>query len=430
MTDEAAISTAIDAISLARDGKFDEIADQFAPQLRALVSGPAIEAAWKTEIERVGAVQSLGTPATANPTTGVTTVTIPVVCAGGELAVAVTVHESGALMGIQFVAPGGQSGPSQGWEAPSYADQTAFDETDVQLGTGPLAVPGTLSIPRGAGPFPVVLMLSGSGPTDRDSTLGANKPLKDVAWGLASAGIAVLRFDKVTAVHGDVIRGNPDFTLADEYVPAATAALSLLHGHDRLDASRNFVLGHSLGGTVAPMIASIDGNVAGLIILAGGAQPLQWAIVRQVAYIADLDPGTAAAARPGIDALTRQAELVDSAELSPDTPASELPLGSPAAYWLSIRDYDPVSAAAQLTVPILLLQGARDYQATVVDDLALWQAGLEKHPGTTTHIYEAANHFFFPGSGPSSPAEYGPGQHVDQQVILDIARWIGDRTAE
>jgi pimeloyl-ACP methyl ester carboxylesterase len=425
MTNEAAISTAIDAISLARDGKFDELADRFAPQLRALVSGAAIEAAWNTEIERVGAVQSLGTSTTAKPATGVTTVTIPIVCEGGELAVAVTVHESGALMGIQFVAPGGQSDPGQDWAAPKYADQSSFEEVDVELGTGPLAVPGTLSIPRGAGPFPVVLMLGGSGPTDRDSTLGDNKPLKDVAWGLASAGIAALRFDKVTAAHGDEVRKNPDFALRDEYIPAATAALAVLRARADIDASQIFVLGHSLGGTVAPMLASIDGNVAGLIILAGGSQPLQWAIVRQVAYIAALDPNTAAAAQPGIDTLTRQAQLVDSAELSAGTPTSELPLGSPATYWLSIRDYNPVSTVASLTLPILLLQGGRDYQATVKDDLALWQAGLEKHPGTTTHIYDADNHFFLPGSGPSSPAEYGPGQHVDPQVVVDIVQWIG-----
>ena len=69
------------------------------------------------------------------------------------------------------------------------------------MGSGPLAVPGTLSLPRQRGPRPAVVLLGGSGPVDRDETIGRNKRLKDIAWGLASAGVAVLRFDKVTCAH-------------------------------------------------------------------------------------------------------------------------------------------------------------------------------------------------------------------------------------
>jgi uncharacterized protein len=122
--------------------------------------------------------------------------------------------------------------------------------------------------------------------------------------------------------------------------------------------------------------------------------------------------------------MTRQARTADSPDLSPSTPDSELPFGVPAPYWLDLRDYDPAAAAAALGKPVLIIQGGRDYQATVADDLAGWKAGLAGHPDVTIRVYDADNHLFFPGSGPSSPAEYEPAQHMDPAVVADIAGWL------
>jgi hypothetical protein len=97
------------------------------------------------------------------------------------------------------------------------------------------------------------------------------------------------------------------------------------------------------------------------------------------------------------------------------------PLGTPAPYWLDLRGYDPVGTAAALNLPLLIVQGGRDYQATVADDLARWQAGLAGRPDVTIMVYEPDNHLFFPGSGPSSPAEYEAAQHVDPAVVADVA---------
>ena len=116
--------------------------------------------------------------------------------------------------------------------------------------------------------------------------------------------------------------------------------------------------------------------------------------------------------------------MADSPDLSPATPASELPFGVPAPYWLDLRSYDPVAVAATLGRPILILQGGRDYQSTVADDLAGWKAGLADRPDVTIRVYDADNHLFFTGSGPSSPAEYEPAQHVDPAVVADIAGWL------
>src|SRR5215469_11621558 len=97
-----------------------------------------------------------------------------------------------------------------------------------------------------------------------------------------------------------------------------------------------------------PPVAAAEPSVAGLVIMAGGTQPMHWAAVRQVRYIASLNLETAAASEPAIEAMTRQAKTVDSPDLSPSTPDSELPFGVPAPYWLDLRGYDPAAAAAAL----------------------------------------------------------------------------------
>jgi uncharacterized protein len=419
----APTTTGLTVLDLAQAGRFAEIHELFAPPLRAMVPPEALQAAWAAEISRRGPVTSVGTPVSEPVAPGVVVVRIPVTFERGELTLVVSVTDDGWLAGLQL-APASAAGPAGPWEPPPYADQGKFDEQDVTVGSGPLAVPATLSVPRQGGPLPAVVLLSGSGPHDRDETIGPNKPLKDLAWGLASRGVAVVRFEKVTYAHGKEVVQDRGFTVSDEYLPQAVAAIHLLQEHPAVDAGRVFVAGHSLGGTVAPRVAAAEPSVAGLVILAGGTQPMPWAAVRQVRYIASLDPATAAASEPVIEAMSRQAKTVDSPDLSPSTPDSELPFGVPAPYWLDLRGYDPAAAAAALGKPVLIVQGGRDYQVTIADDLAGWKASLDGRPEVTIRVYDADNHLLVPGSGPSAPAEYETAQHMDPAVVADIADWL------
>jgi dienelactone hydrolase len=427
MSHRTPAQTGLAVLDLAQAGRFAEIAELFAPPLRAMVPPEALQAAWAAELSQRGPVSQVGTPGT-EPVPGGAVVTIPVTFTRGETTVVVTVSDDGWLGGIQLKPAGQQEQPDRPWQPPPYADPGSFGEQEVTLGTGPLAVPGTLSLPRRGGPLPGVVLLGGSGPVDRDETIGSNKPFKDLAWGLASRGVAVLRFDKVTHAHGGEVSKNPAFTLTDEYVPAAVAAVGLLGQQPAVD--RIFLAGHSLGGSVAPRVAVAGPPVAGLVILAGGAEPLHWSMVRQFRYLAALDPSPLAAPEPVLAAVTRQAELVDSPGLSPATPAADLPFAVPAPYWLDLRGYDPPAAAAALGKPVLLLQGGRDYQATVAGDLTRWRAGLAGRPDVTIRVYEADNHLFFPGSGPSAPAEYEPPQHLDPAVVADIVSWLASPAAD
>lgn len=419
----APVDVVLNALELAQAGRFADICELFAPPLRPLVTPEALEAGWNAELGRQGPIISVGAPLTEPTGTGVVVVKVAIRSEHGGFAVIAPVTEHGQLAGLQL-APPGAAEPIAPWEPPAYADPESFEEHEVKLGTDELAVDGTLTVPSRPGPLPALVLLAGSGSLDRDETIGRNKPFKDVAWGLATEGVAVLRFDKVTYAHVGELQHADQFTLSDEYLPHTLAALERLRAVAEVDDARIFLLGHSLGGTVAPRIAAADPSVAGLILLAGGAQPLHWVLVRQFAYLASLRPENQAASRPVIERLTEQAQRID-AGLSPSTPAGELPLGAPASYWIDLRDYNPAEVAATLGKPILILQGGRDYQVTVADDLARWQAALSDHPEVTIRVYPTLNHLFAPGSGPSSPAEYEPAQHVDATVIADVASWLG-----
>lgn len=412
-TSPAAVAMAV--VDMATEGRFADVEELFAPRLRAAASAETLRVGWEGEIARIGPVSAIGGPGSEPVKAGLVRVSVPVTCERGGLTVVMSVDDAGMLHGLRLAPPADTS-----WEPPSYAAPKRFTEHEVTVGSGPLAVPGTLTLPRGNGPWPGLVLLS-SGPFDRDLTTGPNKPFKDLAWGLAGRGVAVARFDKVTHVHTQV-GAEPGFTMVDEYVPHAIAAVHLLQQQRKVDPARVFVLGLSGGGKAAPRVAAAEPSVAGLISLAGDTLPLPQAAVRVARYLAELDPGPAMTA--ALEAVTRQAALVVSPDLSPSTPAADLLFGWPASYWLDLRGYDPVATAAELTKPMLILQGGRDYQVTVADDLVRWQAGLGHRPDVTIRVHQADDHLFFRGEGPSTPAGYVSPQHVDPAVVADIAEWL------
>ncbi len=145
---------------------------------------------------------------------------------------------------------------------------------------------GHSSLPKGEGPFPAIVLVHGSGPNDRDETIGPCKPFRDLAQGLSSQGIAVLRYEKRTKAHPAALALLPGgITVKEETVDDAAAAVGLLAAHEKIDPKRIFVLGHSLGGSLLPRIAAVRGDIAGLVSLAGSTRPLEDLLLEQVRYL-------------------------------------------------------------------------------------------------------------------------------------------------
>lgn len=308
---------------------------------------------------------------------------------------------------------------------PAYTRADAFQEKEVQVGTGNLALPGTLSMPEGRGPFPALVLVHGSGPNDRDETVGANKPFRDLAWGLASRGIAVLRYDKRTKAHPEQVASLKNtFTVKEEVVDDVLAAVALLRKTAGIDPKRVFVLGHSLGGTLIPRLAQAEAEIAGFIILAGATRPLEDLVLYQTTYLASLDGSLSDSDKAELEGLEKQVERVKDPNLSATANPDEVLLGAPVSYWLDLRGYHPAEVAADIEQPMLILQGERDYQVTL-EDFEGWKKGLSSRHNVEFKLYPKLNHLFIAGEGPSSPAEYEVPGHVAEEVISDIAAWIG-----
>jgi hypothetical protein len=343
-------------------------------------------------------------------------VLIPVVFPKETLTFRFTVDSGGQVSGFFMVRTA--TTPATPWERPAYSKPDAFRERDVTVGNDEWKLPGTLTVPAGAGPFPAVVLVAGSGPVDRDESVGPNKVFRDLAEGLASHGVVVLRYEKRARQYQAKFAAMQDMTALDETIDDATAAAALLRTQPEVDAKRIFVLGYGLAGNLAPRIADADGKLAGLVIFAGNVTPLEDAIVEQSQYL-----GVA----PG-DLQLRRAEAAKVKSLTPgDEDAPPISVGSltaPPSYWLDLKRYDPAAAARKLTIPVLILQGERDYQVTM-KDFGLWKSALGKSKNVTFKSYPALNHLFIAGEGKSLPAEYAKPGHVAPEVIDDIAKFTG-----
>ena len=212
----------------------------------------------------------------------------------------------------------------------------------------------------------------------------------------------------------------PGLTVQDETIDDALTAAALLRETDDIDPQRVFVLGHSLGGYLAPRIAARDGSLAGVIILAGNTRPLEDLTLEQITYLLWLDGALSDDDRAKLDAIAAEVEQVNTIDDLVDPLA--LYFSIPAGYWVDLRRYDPM-VPGPITIPLFILQGERDYQVTMVD-FAGWQTALAGRDDVTFHTYPDLNHLLMSGEGPSSPAEYEQPGHVSDAVIGDITSWI------
>jgi hypothetical protein len=396
-------------------GEYAQAESMFTAEMAKAVPAAKLKAVWESLPAQAGTAKGRGDP-TVDTQGGTTLVTVPLPYEKTGLVAKVAVAADGRISGF-LIQPAPPPAP-----APP-ADDAGFSERDFGIGTGDRALPGTLAIPKGEPPsagWPTVVLVHGSGPHDRDETIGPNRPFLDIARGLAAQGIAVLRYEKRTQARPQDFAERA-YTIDDETTDDAVAAIAALRATEGVDPKRVFVFGHSQGGMLAPRIALKAGDVAGLVLFAAPARPLLDILIEQNVRMAALGDGkTSDAERAAIERLKLQ---VQTARKDGDAAADALPMGLPASYWRSTDAVDPVVEAREAKLPMLVLQGARDIQ--VVDaDWQRWRAGFHDDPKVAFKLYEKLNHLGIAGEGEGSLAEYGTPGQVDARLIADVADWI------
>lgn len=404
------------AVELLSDENIAEFYVLCNDEVKSAISVEEIDLIWKNIIATYGEFEEIvNTRATEEFGYEVVYVTCNF-STSGLLDIRIVYDEMTQIAGFQFVP----TDVSEAYEPPEYAIQDKFTEINVTIGSGKWELPGTLTLPEDEGPFSAVILVHGSGPNDRDETVGPNKPFKDLAWGIATQGIVVLRYEKRTKQYPEETAALTNLTVQEEIIDDAIAAVDLLNITEKIDTNRIFLLGHSLGGMAAPRIASQENRLSGLILLAAPTRGLEDLFLEQTTYLANLDGIIDENEAEQIVALEQLVTKVKELNISEE----EFVLGAPKAYWEDLSEYDPVETAENLSIPMLILQGQRDYQVTVKEDFVRWNESFAEDVNVTLRTYETLNHLFISGSGVPNNTEYLQAGNVEEQVISDIVAWI------
>ena len=319
------------------------------------------------------------------------------------------------VKGVSFL-PGE---PREIYKLPSYYNKDSIVEVRIPLKMGPMNLPGILTAPNRKGKFPVVIFVHGTGPNDKDESVGATKIFKDIAIGLAENGIASYRFDKRTRVQRASTIKQKNFTVKDETLDDVTLAVETLKSDSLVDSTAIFICGHSFGGMLLPRIVQQTKGIKGLIYLAANARKLEDVMMDQTIYMLALDTS----GRDHtflVDSIKRENAKIKA--LKPSSDDSTRLLFQTPSYWLDLQNYNALNAALSINIPMLFMHGGRDYQVTEVD-FNMWKKTLSATKAEFK-LYPSLNHFFIKGTEKSTPMEYNKSSNVDYDFIKDMSHWI------
>jgi len=325
-------------------------------------------------------------------------------------------NSSEKLVGF-FIA---QKPDESAYTSASYADTSLYKQEEVKIKFAEGELAGIYTSPKKLSNYPIVVLVHGSGPADMDETVGSNKPFKDIAAGLAAQGIASIRYVKRSMVYANTF--NKAFTVKEEVVDDALAAVTLAATLPGVNKTQIYLFGHSLGGMLAPRIASLAPSLKGIILAAAPARKFADLITEQNEYLFKASGDTSAA---GKQQFIESAQDIDKTRLLKlgDIAPDSIILGAPASYWVDLNNYDQLATAKNLKNEILIIQGEKDFQVSV-RDFEAWKSRLSANKNVTFKLYPDLNHLLSVQKEKGNGSQYRLPANVDINLINDISLWI------
>ena len=290
---------------------------------------------------------------------------------------------------------------------------------------------GMLTLPADEsrdGKLPAVVLVHGSGSSNMDEKVLKLTPFKDLALGLAEHGIASIRYDKRSFVHGrKMMKEKEPITVKEETIEDAILAAKLLRADKRIDPERIFIIGHSMGGMLAPRIDAEGGNYSGLILMAGSPRKLEEILMEQVEeQMSSMKGFVKWIASKQMKKLTEPLKTLYNLS-DEEAKAKKFGGGTTLYYFKEMGEHDVPSYLEKLEKPVLVMQGAKDFQVKVDRDFNLYKELLADKTNVTFKLYDNLNHCFVSAISEDiskAKQEYKPERHIGEEVIGDIAEWI------
>lgn len=365
--------------SLLQNSQADSVFDRLADDLRSMVTKEQLMSGNQQIEQLVGAYREHGEWDVSHRDS-LTICTSTCSYENGELIILMAFDDDWMLHGLQMM-------PKVDDTKEEPLPEGVVELTDTVRAADGLALPCIITLSGFSENPPIVVLVHGSGAVDKDETVLANKPFRDLAHLLAQRGISTLRYDKRTFVSQA-----PVATVEEETINDALTAIALARTYN----NNVYLLGHSLGAMLAPVIAE-KAVLKGVVMMAAPARDMDEVLIDQLEHLSAPDA-------------TKEQKDQALADMHKQAPQYFVP-------------QHQVQTACRLKLPMLILQGERDYQVTM-KDFAIWKKKLTKKKHVTLISYPALNHLFIPGEGPASPQEYMKKGRVSEQVADDIARFI------
>jgi uncharacterized protein len=402
-----------EAIYLFRNGKFEALYNKLSPEMKRYLDVEKLQGFWDGLEMRNGSVKEVE-EATLTYKDSFAIVLTPIHFEKRKLGIKLVYNQDAEIAGLYIDAPSPQYRPA------AYVDASRFYEYKKVLPDPKFPADAVLSIPAKGNNFPLVIIVGGSGTTDKDLTMGPNRIYKDLAWGLSNQGVAVLRYDKRTLTHGAAMAAQKEIGVKEEYLDDLQLALKLAKSQEGIDTSKIFVLGHSEGGYLIPYFEKNLKGIAGYISLAGSYSNMADLICVQLKYLQAHTTKNEAGLY--VDVI-KKAEFARD-HLKENSPKDSMPLGLSPKYLCQLNEISPAKLISYISnKPLLFLQGGRDYQVPP-SELEKWKAALSQNRKAEFIVFPSLNHLALSGEGESLPAEYQSPGNVPEEVIDRILRFV------